>query len=54
MNIQCTDITYSADKWNFTWPAGLGKVRLVLWGDFNDGGDPREAHQQNKKISLLV
>lgn len=33
MNIQCTDITYSADKWNFTWPAGLGKVRLVLWGD---------------------
>ncbi len=21
---------------------------------FNDGGDPREAHQQNKKISLLV
>lgn len=33
MNIQCTKITYSADKWNFIWPAGLGKVRLVLWGD---------------------
>lgn len=26
--IQFTIIKYEGNQWNFTWPAGLGKVRL--------------------------
>lgn len=31
--IQFNAIEYVAGKWKYTWPSGLGKVRLVLWGE---------------------